>query len=176
MKIPQNIGAGLTFSCLVDVPKYPAPDWALSIALRGPLAINLTATAEGRQHRFQASAETTSAWQAGKYWYSLRATSGFQVVEIERSELTVTPDMAAAGPGFDGRTHAEICLANIEAVLEKRSTMDQDRYRINNRELYRTPVEQLLKLRDLYRAEVRRERMAASGQSLFGQMVRVRLK
>ena len=61
-------------------------------------------------------------------------------------------------------------------MIEKRASLDQERYRINNRELYRTPIADLLKLRDLYRAEVRREQAAARGQNPFGATVRVRLR
>jgi hypothetical protein len=69
------------------------------------------------------------------------------------------------------RTHAQIALANIEAVLAKRSTQDQERYTINNRELWRTPLGDLLKLRDYYRAEVRREKQAQRG-ALFKRQVK----
>lgn len=174
--LPDKIGAGLTLNSLVTLTAYPAPDWALTVALRGPASINLSATAEGSQHRIAASAGVTATWAPGAYWYTVRATNGDDVVEVEQGQLTITPDLANAPGGFDGRSHAQKCLAAIEAVLEKRATLDQERYRINNRELHRTPVAELMKLRDLYRAEVRRELAAARGKSLFGAVVRVRLK
>lgn len=176
MKLPQKIGAGLTFNRLADLAGYPAPDWSLSIQLRGPSVITLEAEPEGRQHRVIVGADVTGTWRPGRYWYSARVTRGFEVIEVASGSIMVEADLAKAGADYDARSHAERCLANIEAVLEKRSTLDQDRYKINNRELYRTPVEQLIKLRDLYRSEVRRERMASSGQSPFGQVVRVRLQ
>ncbi|MEG2431803.1 MAG: hypothetical protein RSB25_09135, partial [Acinetobacter sp.] len=60
-------------------------------------------------------------------------------------------------------------------VIEGRASLDQERYRINNRELYRTPMETLIRLRNQYRAEVGREQAKASGKSLFGRVVRVKL-
>lgn len=144
--------------------------------LRGKSAIDMAATAEGSQHRLHATAAATAAWAPGDYWFTVRATRGADVVEVEQGQLTITPDLAAAGATFDGRTHAQRCLEAIEAVLEKRASLDQERYRINNRELYRTPVADLMRMRDLYRAEVRREKQAASGRSPFGALVRVRLK
>ena len=173
-RLPDKIGAGLTFDRLVTLTAYPAPDWTLAVLLRGKSAIDLTATAEGTQHRLTADATVTAGWAPGDYWFTVRATRGAEVVEVEQGQLTITPNLAAAET-FDGRTHAQRCLESIEAVLEKRATLDQERYRINNRELYRTPVAELMKLRDLYRAEVRRERAAAGGKSLFGAAVRVRL-
>lgn len=174
--LPAKIGAGLTFDRLLTLTAYPAPEWALSVLLRGPASISLPGVAEGTQHRLQAPAATTAGWAPGVYWYTMRATRGADVVEVESGQLEILPDLAAAGAEYDGRTHAERTLESILAVIEKRATLDQERYRINNRELYRTPIADLLKLRDLYRAEVRREQAAKRGQSLFGATVRVRLK
>ena len=144
--IPDKIGAGLTFDRLLTLTAYPAPDWSVVVLLRGKSAIDLQATADGSQHRLHASAATTATWAPGDYWFSVRATRGDEVVEVEQGQLVIMPDMAAAGAGFDGRSHAQKCLEAIEAVLEKRATLDQERYRINNRELYRTPVAELMKL------------------------------
>lgn len=74
-----------------------------------------------------------------------------------------------------GLDHIHRVLESIEAVIEKRATIDQERYTINNRELWRTPIPQLLELRDRYRAELRRA-MAAKSGGLFNQAVRVRFR
>ncbi len=174
--LPDKIGAGLSFGRLVTQTAYPAPGWVLSVVLRGPDVINLTATASGTQHQLTADAATTGAWTPGLYTYSARVTDGTEVIEVEAGQLTIAADLASAGEGYDGRSHAQQTLEAIEAVIQKRASLDQERYRINNRELYRTPIADLLKLRDLYRAEVRREMAAARGKNLFGATVRVRLR
>ncbi len=174
--LPDKIGAGLTFDRLLTLTAYPAPEWSVSILLRGASSIDLTAAAEGTQHRFNASAAVTGAWTPGDYWYSLRATKGADVVEVEQGSLTIAPDIANAGAGYNGRSDAETALAAINAVLSNRATLDQERYRINNRELYRTPIVDLIRLRDFYLNQVRQEKAAACGKSLFGATVRVRLK
>ena len=144
--------------------------------MRGQIAINLAATIDGDEFVFSADASTTATWAAGDYWYSVRVTSGSAVQELESGQLTVLPDMASASSSYDGRTQAEIALAAIEAVLANRATKDQDRYRINNRELYRTSISDLLKLRDFYRDLVNRERAAKCGSNPFGRKLRVVLK
>lgn len=144
--------------------------------MRGPIAINLAATIDGDEFVFSADASTTATWAAGDYWYSVRVTSGSAVQELESGQVTVLPDMATASSGYDGRTQAEIALAAIEAVLANRATKDQDRYRINNRELYRTSISDLVKLRDFYRDLVNRERAAKCGSNPFGRKLRVVLK
>ncbi|BAO20603.1 hypothetical protein [Pseudomonas phage PPpW-3] len=175
-KFPDKISAGLTLDRLLTFTAYPAQTWTVTVLLRGKSAYDLETTAEGNQHRLRAEAAETAAWQAGDYWYSIRATDGDDVVEIEQGPVRVLPDMAAAGDGFDGRSQAQIALEAINAVLAKRATMDQERYRINNRELYRTPIADLLMLRSRYAQEVARENAARCGKSLWGQTVRVRLK
>lgn len=174
--LPDKIGAGLTFDRLLTLTAYPAPEWTVTILMRGASVIDLAAVAEGSQHRISADATTTGSWSPGNYWYSIRATDGTDVVEVEQGSLVVTPDMANAAAGFDGRSQAQIALEAIDAVLGKRATMDQERYRINNRELYRTPISDLIKLRSYYANLVRQENAAACGKSLFGATVRVRLQ
>lgn len=144
--------------------------------LRGPSVVDITGTADGDYFVFTAPATETAAWAAGEYWYAVRATSGSDVKQLEGGHIYVLPDIANAAAGFDGSTHAERVLAAIEAVIEKRATMDQERYRINNRELYRTPIADLINLRDTYRAEVNRERAKQCGSNPFGRKVRVVLK
>lgn len=176
MILPDKIKAGLSFSQLFTLTAYQPPVWQVTAVLRGPASINLTAVQDGNQHKFEASAETTAGWQPGAYWYSVRVNNGVDTLEVEEGQIQITPDLAAVGENFDGRSHAQRSLDAIEAVIEKRATMDQERYRINNRELYRTPIADLLKLRDVYRAEVRQEKAAARGKNLFGATARVRFR
>lgn len=175
-KIPEKTGAGLTFNRLLTLTAYTAPDWVVTMLLRGPAAIDLTASAEGTQHRILVTAAVTASWAPGAYWYVLRATNGAEVVEVETGQITVTPDLAAITENYDGRTQAQIALEAIEAVLARRATLDQERYRINNRELYRTSIADLMTLRNFYRREVRNEQGTACGRNPFGTTVRVRLQ
>lgn len=172
---PASASAGLTFDRSATLTAYPAPDWALSAVLRGPSSIDLQAQASESGHRFTILAAETAEWVPGAYWYSIRAARSGDVVEVEAGEITIKPDLAGAGAGFDGRDHVRRVLDAIEAVLEKRATIDQERYTINNRELWRTPIPQLLELRDRYRSELRRMNAARKG-GLFDQAVRVRFR
>ena len=175
-QLPQKITAGLTFDVRLRAPGYPAALWAAELLLRGPQSITLPASFDGDNVVIRANAGVTATWPAGDYWYSLRATSGDDVREIGTGQITILPDLAAVTDPYDGKTHAQRTLEAIEAVIEKRASMDQERYRINNRELYRTPITDLLKLRDLYRMEVAREQQQERGQNPFGRKVRVSLR
>lgn len=172
--LPNEIAAGVTLEIPITLTAYPASGWTLTLALRGPDAIDLTATADGDAHVLEADAATSAAWSPGRYWFSLRVTDGTDVVEIDSGEAEILPDLSAQAAGYDGRSHAQRVLTAIEAVIEGRASKDQERYRINNRELQRTPISDLIRLRDRYREEARRERAAAKGQSLLGRRVLAR--
>ncbi|WP_199222228.1 hypothetical protein [Limnohabitans sp. MMS-10A-192] len=169
---PASTSAGLTFDRPATLTAYPAPDWQLEAVLRGPAQIDLAAEAVANGHRFLVPASETAGWEPGDYWYSVRATSEGTVVEVEAGQITIKPDLAQLDAGHDGRAHVQRVLDAIEAVLEKRATIDQEKYSINNRELWRTPIPDLLILRDRYRSELRRMKAARKG-GLFNQAVRV---
>jgi hypothetical protein len=178
--LPAKISAGLTFSKLVTLACYPATGWQLSVSLRGPAAIDLQGVAEGVDHRLAASAVETAAYAPGLYVYSARVSADQVVIEVDAGRVEVLPDLAQMPGGSDVRSHNRIVLENICAVIEKRATMDQQRYIISTpngpRELWRTPIKDLLLLKQTYQALVRDEDAAARGGNVFGREVRVRLK
>jgi len=177
--LPAKISAGLTFSKLVTLAGYPATGWQLSVSLRGPASIDLQGVAEGIDHRLSASATETADYAPGLYVYSARVSSAGVVIEVDAGRVDVLPDLAQS-TGGDMRSHNRIVLENIRAVIEKRATQDQQRYVISTpngpRELWRTPIKDLLLLESTYQARVRAEDAAARGGNVFGREVRVRLK
>ena len=174
--LPGEIPAGLDFQASVTLPdpKYAAGGWSVKAILRGPQNIEIVGALSGQSHVFSASGATTGKWMPGSYWYTVRATLGTSIVEVGKGQLTILPDLAAATPGFDGRTQNQIALDAINAVLAKRATQDQQRYVINNRELWRTPIADLMKLRGWYVLQVKRECAKNSGRSTFGRAINVR--
>jgi hypothetical protein len=171
-KIPDALRAGLSLRLTLIEPAFPAPDWSLQLIVRGPGAFDLTSVADGAAHRFEASAEVTGAWAPGAHWYELRALGpDDEVLAVCDGPVEIRADLHAAEAGFDGRSHARKVLAAIEAVIENRATMDQQSYQINNRQLSRTPIGDLLKLRSFYRTEAAREKAAKRGSSLLGRRV-----
>lgn len=175
--LPGTISAGLTFKKAINLTAYPADQgWGITMYLRGSQAIDIPSTPSGTQHIINVPAGTTATWAAGNYGFSIRATNNLsgEVYEIDSGNLTVIGDMQTLTDG-DFRTHAQKVLDAIEAMIEGRATIDQERYRINNREVYRTPMADLLKYRAKYRAEVQKEQARACGKSQFGRVVRVQL-
>ena len=160
--IPSLITAGTTFRVELELPEYPAPQWAVTLFLRGQEKVDLPAVGFAEVHVLGASAEVTRTWLPGRYWWALRATDETgDVVEVASGEVRVQADLASVY-SHDGRSHAVRVLDAIEAVIEGRASKDQQSYQINNRQLSLTPIGDLLKLRDRYKAEAARERAGSN--------------
>lgn len=170
-KFPRSITAGLTLSALLSFDGYPSSDWTATAYLRGPGSIDIVAEPEDDAHHFAATAVESGAWPAGRYAASIRVTDGTDVFELDAFEVEILADLALAPAGLDHRSHAKRVLDAIEAVIESRASKDQESYTINGRSLSRTPISDLLALRDKYRREVAAER---GTRRSMGRAVKVR--
>ena len=172
--IPTAIRAGVTFDVEFECPSYSAPTWSATLYLRGASAITLKAQADSLR-RFSADAAETANWKPGIYTYAIRLSDEGQVVEIETGTVQILPDIAGLDADHDARSQNRKILDAITAVLERRATQDQEKYRINNRELWRTPIPELLALKNHYAALVAAEEARNRGRSQWGPAVKVRL-
>lgn len=174
--IPTVIKAGVTFDAEFECPSYSAPTWSATLYLRGGSAITLAALDNTAPlHRFFASATETGNWKPGVYTYAVRVLKDEQVVEIETGTVQILPDIAGLPVDHDARSQNRKILDAITAVLERRATQDQEKYRINNRELWRTPIPELLTLKNHYASLVAAEEARNKGRSQWGPAVKVRL-
>jgi len=175
-RFPDTVYAGDTVAWEETYSDYPASGgWSATCEIVGSSADlgQYTATANGDAFRFEISASTTAGWSAGRYWWQIYVTKGTERYTVLRGEFEVKADLATATT-YDGRSHARTALDAIEAVLENRATQDQMAYQVAGRRLDRTPLEDLLKLRDYYRREVAREEAAdriAKGLGRPGRIV-----
>lgn len=163
----STLVAGDTLEFLTSVDEYPPADgWTFKIRIApravGATPITLTATTSGTEYLIQVAPATTANWTAGNYsWTSWVEKAGARyTVESGTLEILANPATATSS---DLRSHARVVLEAIEAVIEGRATKDQEEYTIGQRSLKRTPITDLLALRDKYRAEVFAEEQAESG-------------
>jgi len=188
MSFPWVHVAGDTLDFEVSVPDYPATDgWTLKYYLTprfaAPVQATIEITASGNAdgtYQVQAGPATTSGWAVGAYgWSRLVEKAGARQTltgSADQGEVQVRQNPATAAQGFDSRSHARRTLEAIEAVIEGRATRDQEEYTIGTRSLKRTPVAELLVLRDRYRREAASEDAAAqmSGGASNPRLVGVR--
>jgi hypothetical protein len=161
--------AGDTLDFLDSVPEYPPADgWTLKYRLVPRFTtptqtpIDITATTSGTDYRVQAAAGITTSWVAGFYTWSRWVEKAGPIRQsLGDGQLEVKANPATAAQGYDGRSHARKVLDAINAVLEGRATKDQQEYAIGSRSLKRTPIADLLVLRDRYVAAVASEEAAA---------------
>lgn len=159
---PARLIAGDTAKWQKTIADYPAGEgWALAYTLINAAGkITITSTASGDDHLINVPAATTAAWSAGSYAWRSQVSKAGEVYTVESGTITVEPAFGAAT--LDARSHARKALANIEAYLENAANLAAASYQIAGRELKRHTIEDLLRLRDRYRAEVAREDAAAA--------------
>jgi hypothetical protein len=153
---PMELTPGVTIKWRREdlTADFPAGGgWALVYKLRNAThAIDIAAAADGDAFQVTVAAATSAAYKAGTYnWIALVSKAG-EVYEVGRGTMKVLVDLSVTG-GADARSHVKRTLDAIEAVIERRATVDQMSYSIAGRQLGRTPIADLLKLRDKYRSE-----------------------
>lgn len=152
--IPKKYIAGTTVEAVFQLPDYPASDgWVVTVVARGPGPYNIVGLANGDDHAVLMPTDMP----AGDYWYQVFAEKDALKFMPLEGRFTVQPSLSDQGADYDGRSKAKQALDAINAVLEKKATTDQKKYKINNRELERMSVGELQKLRSFFVMKVRRE-------------------
>jgi hypothetical protein len=95
------------------------------------------------------TAADSAEWQCGTYNWQAYVTYGTDRRTIDTGTLVVKPNFAQE-TSHDGRSKIKVALDAIDAVLESRASKDQEEYSIRGRSLKRTPIPELIKLRDYY--------------------------
>jgi hypothetical protein len=87
-----------------------------------------------------------------------RVSLGGEVHTVATGKITVLASFASAT--LDNRSQAQRTLDSINATIEGRASIDQQKIEIGGRLLWRTPIPELLVLRDRYAAMVNNEKAA----------------
>lgn len=162
--------AGDSFNLLDTYANYPASEgWILKTTFIPRTAlvsvITLIAVAEVDNFRTTVSANTTSSWVAGDYSVKQWVERSGERYTVATGNLKILPDPATMVAGSDTRSHLEKVIANIEAMLEGKSTKDVQEYTIGDRQLKHMTTSELLVWRDKYKAQLASENAANSMNS-----------
>lgn len=137
--------------------EYPTDSYTLTYSAdkqgSGSTTFSITATETNGEYLVEVASATTAAYTAGTYnWQAyITRTSDSARVTVGTGVFKVLASMSASTA--DPRSHAKKTLDAIEAVIESRATVDQMSYTIQGRSLAKTPLPDLQKFRDYYRAE-----------------------
>lgn len=117
----------------------------------------------------------TGDWLPGVYAYEIREVLSGVTIVLMRSAITVGAALTTITDGTDMRSNAAKAVANIEAMLSGTASLEARRYRINNRELERYSVSELLTLLSFWRRELAKEERKAAGRNELGGRIEVRI-
>jgi hypothetical protein len=120
----------------------------------------------------------TAGWAAGLYRFEVWVSLDDRTSRIEeRGTLTVAASLedTEGGEGYDPRTRAQRMVEKIEAMLEGNASAGVRRYRINNRELERYSVSELMDLLAYWKRQAAIETRKAKGQSVLGPRIEFRI-
>lgn len=164
--IPTEIRAGDTLSFTRTLSDYPASaGWSLSyVLINASGKITLSSTPDADVHSFTVAAGDTASYSPGDYKFVSFIIKNTTRHTVDQGSVTILPDLISETV-MDGRSHAEICLANIETVLAGKATADNYSYSIAGRSLSKYSWEELIAARNYYRVEVGKEKRKASGKT-----------
>jgi hypothetical protein len=139
--------------------------WSLSYFLRTNTAsegATVTGTAYGTGWEFTIPASTSTAFDAGQWYWQAIATAGSEKVTLGAGQLTVDAALSYAGtPGaFDGRTQAQIDLDAVQAAIRAIVSGGAKQYSIGSRSFTKLDLGELMERESRLKAEVKREQMA----------------
>lgn len=171
--LPASIVAGEFFRAQVCVSAD-----SVTFYLRGPAAHTVTTTATG--DTWQASQATTD-WEPGTYAVEAWAVNAVVCGEtipsylVARTRVDVEASAMSGGSGFSALNRYESIVQAIEGHLASNGQDPTWRsYKINQREMVRHSVEELLKLLAHYKRLAAIERRKQRGQSILGPDIRFR--
>ena len=152
--------------------EYQTPATAVTIRFAGPKAHTASLVNAGG-NTWKATVQT-EGWPAGLYWFDVSAQ------DAEGNKWNITRErleLDASLPNLpeDSRTTAERMVEMIEAMMAGNASAGVRRYKINNRELERYGVDELLRLLAFWRNRLATERRKARGESPMGGGIRFRI-
>ncbi len=156
-KLPKMITSGDTVSWDVTVPDYLSTAWTLTYyfahAAETPIPVVAEGNADGTYTLKMTPAVSSRFLVAADYHYTARVSDGTDTYTVARGTVGVKPNPTLP---HDTRSHWEIGLAAVKAVLENRLSDPAVDYEIDGLKVRNIPHADLLKLYALYSAAVRR--------------------
>lgn len=157
--LPHSIVAGETLCARLT----HATAASVSLVLVGPGKKTLDFIQEGQSWNLS---EDTAGWAVGAYaWQVWTESPGGRCV-ASSGRLQIAADLATVDAGEDPRTLAEKNVEALEAMLGGTANLSTKRYRINNRELEKYSISELMQLLEYWKGQVRAKKPRREGPHL----------
>ncbi len=155
---PTTLRAGDLLTWTKSLSDYPANNgWSLVYTLINAASkITITAGASGADFLISVAAATTAAYTAGTYQVMGRVTKSTEIYTVFTGTIEILPNLAALTT-YDGRSHAKVMLAAIEAAYEGKASTTQLEMEINGRRVRNFAPAELIQWHSHYTALVAQE-------------------
>lgn len=143
---------------------YPNTQYTMTYVARitagGANEVILTGTAYENDYLFTVPSAQSANFAPGYYHWQLEAVrnSDSNRIVIDYGSFTAVPDLDVNNA--DPRSHAEVMVGKIESLLSGKADSDVANYSIAGRSLTKLSFDELIKARDFYKAEFRKEKVA----------------
>lgn len=172
--VPASFIAGETLKWQKTFADYPASEWELTYQFRSANGgefgtFNATATANGDTFEITVDSADTENLLSGTFYFRAFVEKDGEKYAVDQGEIKCAAKFDDES-AFDGRSQAKRILDAIDALIEGTASLNQKRYQINNRELERYDLSELIALRTHYANLVAREQQAErlkSGKGFF---------
>lgn len=160
-QVPSSLIAGDTWVWQRALSDYPAGTWTATwhFEKKGS-AFSVSAGVSGTTHTATVAAATTATYRPGRYNWSLRVSAAGESYVVERGQLVVEVDPAAAG-SYDGRSTAEKVVEHLEALALKRSISGQTSVSIDGVSMTFDSMADVIRSLNFWRQELAAEQKAA---------------
>lgn len=166
VKFPNSFSCGEILSLCVTDNDYES----VKAYVVGPQRHEITFSLVDGE--WKATADT-SEWIAGLYAFELWAVSSSSSRTIlERGQLTAKPSLFSSGVDqLDPRSKAQKMVEMIEQMMAGNAAAGVRRYRINNRELERYSLAELLQMLGHWKRQAQIENRKACGLPVLGPSI-----
>ncbi len=176
---PGQVFANTTWQWTASFRDYDATaGWTLTYELyprEGGEKKQIATTPDGSGWKVDLTPAETITYTPGVWTWRAVMVLGPDTFVAATGNLTVHPDPTAASAG-DLRSHYELVLAAIEAVLEDRATVEQSQIEVAGDRLSRRSMEELLQLQSRYMQLLAgaKDAEGLAGATKFGKTVQTR--
>jgi hypothetical protein len=164
MTVPNIEPKALTVGESVEWQRYlqsylPTDGWGLFYSFRNFKAgFDVAASPKVDHYHVSLSSKETTLYKAGTYWWQATLTrDGSDDWHIVDEGSLLVKENLALTKKYDGRSHVKQVLDALESTILGKASRDQMGYSIAGRSISRLSPAELLKWRDLYKAEYARE-------------------
>ena len=156
---PGKIIAGFTAQWKKYYSDYlPSDNWTLKYTFKksGVAPLEISSSADSDYHLVNIAPATTSNYTAGDYtWQSyVENSSSGEKYLLESGLIKIIADFSSLEASDDIRSHAQVVLDAVEAVIEGRATASQQEVSVGDKSIKYMSFTQLIQLRGYYRDEI----------------------